>query len=337
MLALKRMRKRQSVNAMTLAFLIVVFLGWLNPHASLAQKKVGAAREQFAAATTAFEQGRFNEAALLFETAARLSPHANAWLAAARAWRNADRPDRTATALNQALALKQMSDRDRRSSQRELQLLRPSLGQIDATVSHAPWVTVDSDPEVAPPARIFVLPGIHRVALRNGDDVKMLPAVSFERGEIKRAEELWAAELAAPTAPEPPSRVNEAEPSPPALKTNSSVESALVVSDDTKSASVSSAIEVRKSSAVPVVVSATLAGLGLGAFVLSGFSWSQATGSANAYRRDPFALTSLQSYPEAQRFTVLTNVALACGFALLSAAVITLVVSLWPHADTAPP
>jgi hypothetical protein len=303
------------------AALVFVVVGLTMP--SIAQES--AASDQFTAGTQAFKAGRFREAALLFESAAKTNPHRDAWLAAAAAWKSADSPDRRATALDLALRLPaeesenaKSRDRKQKKIEEELGVLALSLGVIDATSTDSPSVLVDEGIEYLPPVRVFVLPGVHRVSLlRESHLIATVEAVFTNRG-VKTSSELLS--LAAPK-----SIVSDSSSESPSLEPHLSVVST--------QPAIEGAIPAR-SRAGWFVASGGVAAGSIGAFVACRVLWNSARGAFAVYEAEYESRSVAERqgpYDELLRKQLWSNVLLATGIVLGVAAVGLIIRGLWPE------
>jgi hypothetical protein len=169
------------------------------------------ARERFAQARAAFESGNHRDAALLFEDAYRLSPHASAMFNAAVAWDGAQEPARAADAYEVALDLGGLAGDQAAEASTRLAALKKALGYIrildpvgaTATVAHLDRATI--------PVRVHVAPGSHRIAVETADGRRSTQTVTVGGGQVATPQlDLEAAR------PEPVSKRPAPAPAPPA-------------------------------------------------------------------------------------------------------------------------
>jgi hypothetical protein len=161
------------------------------------------ARERFAQARAAFESGNHRDAALLFEDAYRLSPHASAMFNAAVAWDGAQEPARAADAYEVALDLGGLAGDQAAEASTRLAALKKALGYIrildpvgaTATVAHLDRATI--------PVRVHVAPGSHRIAVETADGRRSTQTVTVGGGQVATPQlDLEASLSALPNRPE---------------------------------------------------------------------------------------------------------------------------------------
>jgi tetratricopeptide (TPR) repeat protein len=314
---------RQTISAGLFSVLVLVAL---TPLDSWAQEKTRSlANRQYAAASKAFSGGLYREAALLFESAAQESPHSNAWLAAAQAWKMDAQLDQSATALWQAIQLGQLSRAQRRQAAKELELLRKALGEIDASVPNSPVVTVDSGREHRPPAKIFVLPGIHRIALKRGEESRSIQELSIERSERKDALLLFESTQSL----KPPESASVIlEPPPLSISETAAPPSTPVAALTPPSVAVSA--QSRKVSVSWLTAGIVTESLGVGSLVASSLLWNQALGFSRRYEMNFFGVDAQRNFDAANRFQNFTNGALIIGLVLATAGAMLLLRGVWP-------
>ncbi len=119
------------------------------------------ARSRYEAGTEALQKRRFAEAALNFEAAATLNPHAASWFMASVAWQEAFRPERSADALAHAISMGGLDDATLERSKGELAKLESTLGTVDLTAPSGWRMQIGGAPLKEAPARLHALPGAH--------------------------------------------------------------------------------------------------------------------------------------------------------------------------------
>lgn len=119
------------------------------------------ARTRYEAGTEALQKRRFAEAALHFEAAATLNPHASSWFMASIAWQEAFRPERAADALAHAIAMGGLDEATIERAKSELAKLETTLGTVDLTAPAGWRLQIEGAPLSEAPARLHGLPGAH--------------------------------------------------------------------------------------------------------------------------------------------------------------------------------
>ncbi len=119
------------------------------------------ARTRYEAGTEALQKKRYAEAALHFEAAATLNPHAASWFMASVAWQEAFRPERAADALARAIAVGGLEAAALEHANSDLAKLETTLGTVDVTAPAGWRVQMEGAPLAEVPARVHALPGTH--------------------------------------------------------------------------------------------------------------------------------------------------------------------------------
>ncbi|MCC7386138.1 MAG: hypothetical protein IT384_30115 [Deltaproteobacteria bacterium] len=135
-----------------------------------------AARE-FARGERAFRSGDFTEAALAFERAGKLSPHASPLLNAAEAWQRAGHRARAAQRCQDVLALERVEDAHRDEASKRLERLRPRVAEVHLIGAEDLTVEIDADGEQRHlPAHVYLEPGtrVLQIADRSGTTSRRL-------------------------------------------------------------------------------------------------------------------------------------------------------------------
>src|SRR5688572_12283240 len=133
--------------------------GMLNPSAVRAQAEGGdaqadEARHLYNEAREAFKQDRYREAALGFEAASKMRPHAVALYTAAQAWELASESARAADAYALALSTPKLEDDQAKRARERLAALEPELGTVVVLGAEQTQARLDDHMEVSLPARL---------------------------------------------------------------------------------------------------------------------------------------------------------------------------------------
>lgn len=129
------------------------------PHASTAAAL-------FDAGSKAFAEGKFREAAQLFQRAHVEAPHPHALWNAGHAWARAGEAARAANAFSLYLEVAPQSAQDRAVAESKLAELSTGLARLLVEPSGLEDVRVDGSPALS--ARIWTDPGTHRITARLG-------------------------------------------------------------------------------------------------------------------------------------------------------------------------
>jgi hypothetical protein len=142
------------------------------------------ARERFTEARARYESGHHRDAALLFEEAYRLAPHASAMFNAAVAWDGAEELARAADAYEVALDLGGLASDQAAEASTRLAALKKSLGYIRILDPVGSTVTVAHLDHATVPVRVHVVPGSYRVVVETADGRSSARAVAVGGGEV---------------------------------------------------------------------------------------------------------------------------------------------------------
>jgi hypothetical protein len=187
------------------------------------------ARRLYNDARKAFKDDRFSEAAIGFEAASKLRPHAVALYTAAQAWELAGHKARAADAFARALATPQLDDTQAERARKRLAELEAELGSVVVSGEETTRVQLDDHSEVTAPARLHAEPGDHTLLIVRADGSSDRRQVSVGKGETievdaearEEADEGEAEEVKTVPLSEPkqqPVRV-EAAAGPPLMRT----------------------------------------------------------------------------------------------------------------------
>ncbi|MCA9595941.1 MAG: hypothetical protein KC776_21655 [Myxococcales bacterium] len=139
---------------------------WLSSPPALADDdNVAEARRLYGEAKKAMGDKRYKEAALGFEAASKLHPHAVALYTAAQAWELAGEPGRAADAYARSLSTPKLSDSQAQRSRERLDALEKDLGVVVVTGPESTQVRLDDHIEVTLPARLHGTPGSHTLTI----------------------------------------------------------------------------------------------------------------------------------------------------------------------------
>jgi hypothetical protein len=246
------------------------------------------AKARYRQGTEAFAQKRFVEAALQFEAASALRPHAVTLYTAALAWDSAGQPERACDAYARALDLPGLDAKQSAQARDRVQGLERTLGTVVVKVPATWKIQLDSLTEVTGPSRLHGLPGAHVLTIRPSGFPVEKRDVSLEAGKAIEVEVTEAQLLAAKKAAEPPPPP-KVEPPPPPPPTQSPLRPLGFV----------------------------LAGTG-GALVLSGVVLgTQALAAGDAYNASP----TREGYDHATSLATWTSLALVGGIVVAAAGV----------------
>lgn len=278
-------------------FACACLLGSTVAHAQDADPTIEA-KARYRQGSEAFTQKRFVEAALHFEAASALRPHAVTLFTAALAWDSAGQPERACDAFTRSLGLQGLDPKQTATAKERVATLEKSLGTVAVTVPATWKVQLDSLTEVVGPARLHAAPGAHVLTIRPTGAPAEKRDVALESGKVVDVE-MTEAQLAAakkPAEPEPPPKVEPPPPPPPAAPPPPPAASPLKP------------------------LGFVLAGTG-GAMLLGGLVLGlQANSAGDAYNAGP----TRESYDHAQALATWSTVAFVSGV-VVAAAGVTLV------------
>jgi tetratricopeptide (TPR) repeat protein len=140
------------------------------------------ARRLYNEAREAMSAKNYKEAALNFEAASRLRPHAVALYTAAQAWELAGEPARAADAYAKALATPKLNDTQATRSRERLAALEKETGVVVALGPETTRVQLDDQMESGLPARLHGSPGAHVVTIIFADGNSETRNVTLEKG-----------------------------------------------------------------------------------------------------------------------------------------------------------
>ena len=205
---------RRSARILALAAAVV-----LSPLAARAQDAPPdanvEARQQYNQGTAAYKDKKFVEAALHFEAAAAQRAHAITLYTAALAWEQANKPERAADDFARALDVPGLNAQQATNARDRIASLEKTLGTVVVMAPEGYRVQLEGQTEVAAPARLHGVPGVHKLLVRAPGKAVERRDVTLEVGQFARVEieEAPAPAPAPPPPPPPPPR--EAPPPPP--------------------------------------------------------------------------------------------------------------------------
>jgi hypothetical protein len=159
------------------------------------------ARRLYTDARKAMSDKKYSEAALGFEAASRLVPHAVALYTAAQAWELAGEPARAADAYARALATPKLNESQAERSRERLAALEQLVGTVVITGSESSRVQLDDHMEVNAPARLHGAAGERTLTITRADGTPERRAVSLVAGDSIEVDVDAREEVAAPEAP----------------------------------------------------------------------------------------------------------------------------------------
>jgi hypothetical protein len=153
------------------------------------------ARLQYNQGTQAYKEKKFVEAALHFEAAAAQRPHAVTLYTAALAWEQANKPERAADDFVRALEVPGLSAQQATNARDRVAGLEKTLGTALVVGPEGIRVQLEGQTEVAIPARLHGVPGVHKLLVRAAGRPVERRDVTLEVGQFTRVE------VDEPTAP----------------------------------------------------------------------------------------------------------------------------------------
>ncbi len=150
-------------------------LGLLMSSASpaVAQSEEGDTRAEAARlyneARRAMTEDRYRDAAMAFEAASRLRPHAVALYTAAQAWELASEPARAADAFALSLATPKLDAAQAERARQRLEALQKQLGVIQVLGDESTRVQLDDHSEFRAPVRLHATAGEHVLLILRAD------------------------------------------------------------------------------------------------------------------------------------------------------------------------
>ena len=210
--------KRHVRSARGLAVALVLATTSLVPVAASAQDAPAdagtEARLQYQQGTQAFQQKRYNEAALHFEAAASYRTSSVALYTAGLAWDLASKPERAADAYSRALDVGGLDPKQTGLAKDRVAQLEKTLGTVAVTAPEGWRVQLDTFTEVPTPARLHGSQGIHGLSVRAPGKPIERRDVTLDAGKVL-ALELKEEVKAAPKVDVEPAKAPVMQPRPP--------------------------------------------------------------------------------------------------------------------------
>jgi hypothetical protein len=179
-------------------------------HAQDAQPTEAAtdARQQYQQGTQAFQQKRYQEAALHFEAAASFRTSSVALYTAGLAWDLASKPERAADAYGRALEVGGLDPKQMGLAKDRVAQLEATLGTVTVAAPEGWRVQLDTFTEVPTPARLHAGAGVHGLSVR-------APGKPIERRDVTlQAGKLVTIELKEEVKAQPKIAEEPAKPPP---------------------------------------------------------------------------------------------------------------------------
>jgi hypothetical protein len=173
------------------------------------------ARLQYNQGTQAYKEKKYVEAALHFEAAASQRPHAVTLYTAALAWEQANKPERAADDFVRALEVPGLSAQQATNARDRVAALEKTLGTALVVGPDGVRVQLEGQTEVAIPARLHGVPGVHKLLIRVPNRPVERRDVTLEVGQFTRVE-VDEPSAAAPDKPKPAPLPTLHCPPPPA-------------------------------------------------------------------------------------------------------------------------
>lgn len=179
---------------------------------------IATARKEYGAGKEAYAAKKFAEAALHFEAAAAIRPHAVTLYTAALAWEAAGKPERAADAFSRSLDVAGLDAKQQENARTRLNALEATLGTMIVKGPDGAHAQLEGLTETTVPARLHATPGAHVLIARfTGDKPPVKKDVTLEVNQVSTVE---VKDEATPAPPPDKPHDDEAqkptpEPSPP--------------------------------------------------------------------------------------------------------------------------
>ncbi|MDB4935755.1 MAG: hypothetical protein JWP87_2727 [Labilithrix sp.] len=190
-------------------------------HAQDAPTDVAAeARQQYQQGTQAFQQKRYQEAALHFEAAASFRTSSVALYTAGLAWDLASKPERAADAYARALEVGGLDPKQNGLAKDRVAQLETTLGTVAVAAPEGWRVQLDTFTEVPTPARLHAGAGVHALSVRAPGKPIERRDVTLQAGKVVTLELKDEPKVVAKPEPEPvkPLPVEAPPPPPPRMQ-----------------------------------------------------------------------------------------------------------------------
>lgn len=258
------------------------------------------ARQQYQQGTQAFQQKRYQEAALHFEAAASFRTSSVALYTAGLAWDLASKPERAADAYGRALEVGGLDPKQQGLAKDRVTQLESTLGTLAVTAPDGWRVQLDTFTEVPTPARLHAGAGVHGLSVRAPGKPIERRDVTLQTGKLVSIELKDEPKIVPKAEPAPvkPPPVVEAPPPPPP----------------------------RPYWITRRVVGVGVGGVGIAALGSAIILGTSANGAKTAYDGAP----TREAFDHASSLQTWTNVALVSGLVLVAGAVVLVV---WPDRD----
>jgi hypothetical protein len=257
------------------------------------------ARQQYQQGTQAFQQKRYQEAALHFEAAASFRTSSVALYTAGLAWDLASKPERAADAYGRALEVGGLDPKQQGLAKDRVAQLETTLGTLAVTAPDGWRVQLDTFTEVPTPARLHAGAGVHGLSVRAPGKPIERRDVTLQTGKLVSIELKDEPKVVAKAEPEPVKPPPVVEPPPPPPR--------------------------------PYWITRRVVGVGVGGFGIAALGSAIILGtSANSAKTAYDAGPTREGFDHASSLQTWTNVALVSGFVLVAGAVVLVV---WPDRD----
>ncbi len=175
---------------------------------------IATARKEYGAGKEAYAAKRFAEAALHFEAAAAIRPHAVTIYTAALAWDAASKPERAADDYSRSLDVAGLDAKQQENARARLTSLEAALGTIIVKGPDGAHVQLEGLSETTVPARLHGPPGAHVLLARfTGDKPAVRKDITLELNQVGNLE--LKEEVAPPPTDKPKPKPKEDEPPKP--------------------------------------------------------------------------------------------------------------------------
>lgn len=257
------------------------------------------ARQQYQQGTQAFQQKRYQEAALHFEAAASFRTSSVALYTAGLAWDLASKPERAADAYGRALEVGGLEPKQQGLAKDRVAQLETTLGTLAVTAPEGWRVQLDTFTEVPTPARLHAGAGVHGLSVRAPGKPIERRDVTLQTGKLVSIELKDEPKIVPKVEPEPVKPPPVVEPPPPPPR--------------------------------PYWITRRVVGVGVGGVGIAALGSAVILGtSANSAKTAYNAGPTREGFDHASSLQTWTNVALVSGFVLVAGAVVLVV---WPDRD----
>ena len=257
------------------------------------------ARQQYQQGTQAFQQKRYQEAALHFEAAASFRTSSVALYTAGLAWDLASKPERAADAYGRALEVGGLDPKQQGLAKDRVAQLETTLGTLAVTAPDGWRVQLDTFTEVPTPARLHAGAGVHGLSVRAPGKPIERRDVTLQTGKLVSIELKDEPKIVPKVEPEPVKPPPVVVPPPPPPR--------------------------------PYWITRRVIGVGVGGVGIAALGSTIILGtSANSAKTAYNAGPTREGFDHASSLQTWTNVALVSGFVLVAGAAALV---LWPDRD----